>query len=259
MTHLKAIITEIERSSPEDGPGLRTVVFFKGCPLKCDWCHNPECISFEKQIMNYPEKCIGCGKCDEGCYSGAKVICGKEMTVNEIMAEILLDKPYYGKDGGVTFSGGEALAQPKMLKALIDLCKQNGIHTAIETSLYLYDEEIFKNIDFVMADLKLWDNDKHIKYTGVSNEIIKQNFKKLDGLGVPYIVRTPLIPSVTDSIENISAIRDFLKTLKNVRDYELLQYNPLGNSKLIALGLKPIDFSESKMTLKELERYADIH
>jgi pyruvate formate lyase activating enzyme len=119
MSEIKAIVTEIERSSFEDGPGLRTVVFFKGCPLHCKWCHNPECIKKEPQIMFYPEKCIGCGMCDKGCFAGAKVLCGKEMTDSEIFKQILLDKDYYAKDGGVTFSGGEPMLHPQMLKQLI--------------------------------------------------------------------------------------------------------------------------------------------
>ena len=106
-----SLITDIQRCSVHDGPGIRTTVFFKGCPLNCVWCHNPECISFDVEILSYPEKCIGCGMCDEGCFSGAKVVCGNEMTVEEIIKHIMLDKPYFGKDGGVTFSGGECLLQ----------------------------------------------------------------------------------------------------------------------------------------------------
>lgn len=106
-----SVVTDIERASVHDGPGIRTVVFFKGCPLKCAWCHNPECISPNPEMMFYPEKCIGCGQCEKGCYSGAKVMCGREMTDEEIMKEILSDRDYYGTDGGVTFSGGEPMMQ----------------------------------------------------------------------------------------------------------------------------------------------------
>ena len=158
MSDLKAIVTEIERSSFEDGPGLRTVVFFKGCPLHCKWCHNPECISPEPQMMFYPEKCIGCGLCEKGCFAGAKVLCGKEMTAEEIFSQILLDKDYYVKDGGVTFSGGEPMMQPQMLKSLILKCKSAGIKTAIETSLCIFDCEVLSQIDFVMADFKILDD-----------------------------------------------------------------------------------------------------
>lgn len=253
-----ALVTDIQGFSVHDGPGLRTTVFFKGCPMKCVWCHNPECISYEKEVMQYPEKCIGCGMCESGCYSGAKVICGKEMTAVEIFERILLDKPYYGTDGGVTFSGGEALSYPEILKEIIPLCKKEGIGTAIETALYLYDEEILSSVDLVMADFKIWDDAAHKKYTGVSNERIKENFRRLDALGVPFIVRTPLIPEITDSIENITSIRNFVKDFKNIIKYELLDYNPLGNSKAEALGKDTPKIKAQAKTVKEMKRYADL-
>ena len=248
-----SLITDIQRCSVHDGPGIRTTIFFKGCPLRCVWCHNPECISFDVEILNYPEKCIGCGVCDEGCFSGAKVVCGKEMTIEEIFKQIMLDKPYFGECGGVTFSGGEALAHPKMLNELIKLCKSENINTAIETSLYIYNEKILKQLDFVMADLKIWDDEKHKQYTGVSNVIIKENFKKLDNLNVPFVVRTPLIPNITDSVENISKIRAFVKNFKNIQDYELLEYNPLGESKNVALGKRKNNFGTPANSLETLK------
>ncbi len=253
-----ALVTDIQSCSMHDGPGIRTTVFFKGCPLKCIWCHNPECISYEKEILAYPEKCIGCGMCESGCYSGAKVVCGKEMTADDIMAQILLDKPYYGENGGVTFSGGEALSYPEMLKELIDRCKKEGISTAVETSLFPFDAEVLSSLDMVMADFKIWDDELHIKYTGVSNERIKENFKKLDELGVPFVVRTPLIPGITDSKENILNIKGFIKDFKNIQKYELLPYNPLGNSKLLALGKEEVVFEENQADIKELNIYADL-
>lgn len=255
----RSIVADIQRSSVHDGPGIRTTVFFKGCPLSCMWCHNPECIDPTPQIMHYPEKCIGCGLCDKGCFSGAKVICGKEMTAEEIFAEILLDKPNYGKTGGVTFSGGEPLVYPKILKELISLCKKDEINTAIETSLYLFDEEILRSVGFIMADIKIWDNGKHKKYTGVSNETIKENFKRLDTLNVPFVARTPIIPDINDTPEEISAIKDFLKRLKNITQYELLPYHPLGVSKQRALGITENRFEiPKKERMEELRRYADL-
>ena len=247
------IITDIQRASVHDGPGLRTTVFFKGCPLNCKWCHNPECISFEKQILQYPEKCIGCGMCDKGCFSGAKVLCGKEMTPKEILKEILLDKPYYASDGGVTFSGGEPFAQREVLEETIDLAKENGINCAVETSLVYFDERIFSKLDLVMADLKIWDDGLHKKYTGVSNKVIIENFKKLNSLGIPIIARTPIVPETEQGIPQISA---FLKELENVKQYELLPFHPLGETKRKALGLKKTEFSvPSKEYMKELDKY----
>lgn len=258
MSLIKGLITDITRASLHDGAGFRTTVFFKGCPLNCIWCHNPESISYEIETLLYPEKCIGCGMCDKGCYSGAKVVCGKEMTADEIMAQILIDKPYYGENGGVTFSGGEALTQPLILNELVDRCNKEGISTAIETSLYVFNEDIISKLSFVMADFKIWNDAEHIKYTGVSNRVIKENFQKLDSLNIPFIVRTPLIPGITDTPENISSIRDFIKNFKNITDYELLPYNPLGNSKLMALGKEPVIFNKNQTDIKDLIKYAQL-
>lgn len=253
---INGLIADIQRASIHDGDGVRTTVFFKGCPLSCRWCHNPECISFEKEILYYPEKCIHCGMCDKGCFSGARVVCGKSMTADEVLSEIMLDVPYYGDTGGVTFSGGEPFAQGKFLNACIDKCKENGINCAVETSLIYFDEEIFKKLDFVMADLKIWDSDLHKKYTGAGNEKIIENFENLNKLNIPIIARTPVIPEINQGIDKISA---FLKTLSNVRKYELLPYHPLGNSKRKALGQKADGFSvPSKEYMKELEKYAYI-
>ncbi|MBO5217973.1 MAG: 4Fe-4S cluster-binding domain-containing protein, partial [Clostridia bacterium] len=128
---VSGIITDITRGSTHDGPGLRTVVFTKGCPLSCKWCHNPECISPEPQTLLYPDKCIGCGMCDKGCFAGAKVKCGREMTVAEVMESVLADRGYYADKGGVTISGGEPMLQRAFTGALVDACKGEGIHTAV--------------------------------------------------------------------------------------------------------------------------------
>lgn len=237
---MKALIADIQRASVHDGPGIRTTVFFKGCPLNCAWCHNPECISFESQILQYPEKCIGCGMCEDGCFSGAKVVCGSQMTVQELLEQILLDRDYYGADGGVTFSGGEPMAQKAFLKEILSACKENGIHCAIETSLIIYDEETLSEMDYIMADLKIWDSKLHKTYTGVENTKIKENFIRLNGLGIPIEARTPVIPEIRQDIAEIS---EFLKKLENVKQYKLLPYHPLGGSKRQALGLMPDGFT----------------
>lgn len=250
---IKGIVTDIQRASVHDGPGLRTTVFFKGCPLRCAWCHNPECITFEPQILEYPEKCIGCGMCDEGCFTGAKVVCGKEMTSDEVLFQILLDKDYYEAEGGVTFSGGEPFSQPEFLSELIDKAKTAGIHCAVETSMVYYNEEIFKKLNLVMADLKIWDDALHKKYTGVSNERIKEHFVRLNELDVPIIARTPVIPEIKQGFGEISA---FMKSLNNVIKYELLPYHPLGEAKRIAMGQPQTGFTvPSKEYMKELEHY----
>lgn len=251
-----AIIADIQRSSIHDGPGLRTTVFLKGCPLKCEWCHNPECISPEPQILYYPEKCIGCGLCEKGCYSGAKVLCGKEMTGTELFDQIMLDYDYYGNDGGVTFSGGEPMMHKEFLKEIIHMCREKNIHCAIETSMIIYDESIFKSLNLIMADLKIWDDDLHKKYTGVSNIIIKENFEKLNTLGIPVIARTPVIPGIMQEIDKIGG---FLFGLKNVKKYELLPYHPLGVGKQHALGMQPGKFRiPSKKEMEEVNKYVFI-
>ena len=254
----KALVADIERASLSDGPGIRTTVFFKGCPLRCVWCHNPECISYEKEMLFYREKCIGCGKCEEGCFSGAKVVCGKEMSASEIFDDILLDAPYYGDLGGVTFSGGEALSYPEVLKEIISLCRQHSIRTCIETSLFLFEKDILADLDYVYADLKIWDDTLHRNDVGVSNEQIKRHFFMLDSLGVPFTVRTPVIPGINDDKDNIIQIAAFVSRLKNAEQYELLQYNPLGESKRRALGQPEFVPPSPRVPFKELIQYAKL-
>lgn len=255
----KTLISEIQRFSVHDGPGIRTTVFLKGCPLHCAWCHNPECISFEKQELFYPEKCIKCGKCAEGCYSGARAVCGREMRAEEVLEEILRDKSYYGTSGGVTISGGEPLAHPAFVGALLSLCAEHGIGCAIETSLYRFDADILSQIDVLMTDIKLWDSDAHRRYTGIGNEQILENLKRADNLGIPIIVRTPIVPSVNDTVENIKQTAAFLRTLKHVTKYELLPYHPLGLSKAQALAMEMNAFEiPTKEHMEELRVYADL-
>lgn len=253
---IKGLVADIQRASFHDGNGIRTTVFLKGCPLCCRWCHNPECISFEKEVMQYPEKCIGCGMCEKGCFSGAKVVCGKEMSAEEVFSEIVLDIPYFAGGGGITISGGEPMAQKEFVRELLEVCKNNGINCAMETSLIIYDEEIFKSLDCIMADLKIWDDELHKEYTGVSNKMIKDNFQKLNSLNIPIIARTPVIPRIDQEICKIS---EFLKKLDNVIKYELLPYHPLGISKAKALCKEFTEFEvPTAEYMKELEKYAFI-
>ena len=256
---MRTLVADIERCSTHDGPGLRTVVFLKGCPLNCAWCHNPECISFEAEELYYPEKCIGCGRCKEGCVAGARVICGRKMTVDEVFAEVLADRDYYGKKGGVTVSGGEPLAHPEFTRKLLYKCRNDGVGTAVETSMYRYDEDILTLCDYIMTDIKIYDSDTHRKYTGIGNEEILTNIKKADSLGVPMIVRTPVIPGVNDSADNIKQTADYIKTLKNAVKYELLPYHPLGLSKARALGREMTELSSpTNEKMEELRQYAYI-
>lgn len=231
---IKGRITNIQRCSVHDGPGIRTTVFLKGCNMNCKWCHNPETISFEKEMLFYPDRCIGCGNCEDGCFADAKVPCGRDVTVAEVAAEVLQDRPYYGADGGVTITGGEPMCQPAFTKALLTTLKQQGIHVAIESNMSLPYEKIqpiLQECDLVMADMKLWDNGLHKKYTDIDNSNIIANFEKLQALSIPLIVRTPVMAGINDTENEIAHIAQFLSRLPSLLYYELLPYHPLGLSK----------------------------
>ena len=196
------------------------------------------------QTLHYPDKCIACGGCADGCYTGARTLCGGEMTVEEVMKPILADKPYYGTDGGVTLTGGEPQMQPDFAAALTDACREQGISVAIETSMALYRPDLLAKMRLIMVDVKMWDDTRHREYTGVGNAAILENIRKADTLGVPILVRTPVIPTVNDRVEEIAAIRDFVKTLKHAVGYELLPYHPFGLDKAAAMGLDMPRFPE---------------
>ena len=274
---MKATIFNIERNSYVDGPGIRTTVFFKGCNLRCAWCHNPESQSAKPQMMFYKNKCTGCGKCKEKCPNNlelcelcgkctlycphdAREICGKEYTVDEVMREILKDKAFYDNSGGgVTFSGGESMLQIDFLEELLKACKQNGIHTAIDTAGYVpYEsfERVLPYTDLFLYDVKCYDSDKHIKYTGVSNEQILSNLEKLLKTGISVWVRIPIIPTVNDTEEEMLAIKSFLYSCRAPKKIELLPYHSMGENKYAALGKATQAFSipseEKMMQLKNI-------
>lgn len=290
-----ALITEIERFALNDGPGIRTSVFFKGCNMACKWCHNPETIRPRQDLHYYADKCIGCykcvyacpskaqkrinnehryfknicvrcGKCAEICYAGAMVLGGRKMTAEEVMEEIIQDKSYYRTSGGgVTLTGGEVLCQEEFAAELTAMCHQEGISVGIETNLnFPWDtiQDFIKSVDLVMCDIKLFDAEEHRKWTGADNERILGNITKLDASGIPYIVRTPLIPGATDQDTNIRAIAEFLANLsgKSRMYYELLNFNPLGSSKYESLGLKnPFQGTKPlpKSRVEELKKIAE--
>ncbi len=269
MGKMRGRITEIQRFSLNDGDGIRSTVFFAGCNMNCAWCHNPESIPTKPRLMHYAQNCIGCGmcadvcangvhnlgkmhkitrencvncrRCTELCFAGALKMSSREVEVDEIMREVRQDKPYYeSSGGGVTLSGGEVMMQPKFAEAVCDACLNEGIKVAIETNL-CYDldiaEPILKKMSLIMFDIKIFDSEEHKKHTGVDNSLILGNVKKLAGLGIPLIARTPLIPMMTDGDENLCAIAEFLRGLPNLKYWELLNFNPLGGVKYDALGL----------------------
>lgn len=238
-------IVSVQRCSIHDGPGVRTTVFVKGCQLNCAWCHNPESISFEKEEFYYPDKCIGCGKCAEGCFAGARVKCGEDVSVAQVMRDVNEDRPYYGDEGGITISGGEPLCQPAFTMAILDACRAAGIKTAMESNLCVPArvlEPFLGKLDLLMADCKFWSPQLHEKWTGHTNELTKQNFSSASDAGIPIIMRTPVIPGVNADPDEIRAVARFAASLPTLMYYELLTYHPLGVSKAIALGQKQTRF-----------------
>ena len=268
-----AIIFDIQRNSYVDGPGIRTTVFFKGCNLKCAWCHNPESQNPKREMLFYKDKCIGCGKCKEKCPNSlekcdfcekctifcpqnAREICGREYTAEEVLKIILKDKSFYdASGGGVTFSGGECMLQIDFLEEILRLCKENGIHTAVDTAghvPYDYFERILPYTDLFLYDVKCLDSEKHKKFVGVSNARILENLEKLLAAGASVLVRIPVIPEVNDSAEEMKAVSAFLRKGNNSPRVELLPYHRMGEHKYTALGKEATLFevpSEEKMAL----------
>ena len=269
---MTGMIFNIQRFCTDDGPGIRTTVFFKGCNLRCAWCHNPESQAHDAQIMFYPDKCVGCGKCKEKCphalekcdkcgtcafycIHGARELCGKEYSSSEVMSEVLKDTPYYeSSDGGVTFSGGECMLQIDFLCELLKECKEAGIHTSVDTAghiPYEYFEKILPYTDLFLYDVKCFDSEKHKKYTGVGNGLILKNLEQLLKIGKPLWVRIPIIPSVNDTEDEIRSILSFINTHGKAERVELLPYHALGEHKYAAIGKDVQTFSapdDEKMT-----------
>ncbi len=242
---MKALICDIKRFAVHDGNGIRTTVFFKGCPLKCVWCHNPESIDFKPQLAFYENKCIGCGECKrqdftvDNCLGDAKLLYGKETTVEELLPQLLEDRDFYETSGGgVTLSGGECLCQADFCAELLKLLKKEGINTAVDTCGFVAKESIDKVLpytDIFLYDIKAIDEDVHIKCTGQSNKIILENIKYIDSLGKPIEVRIPYVPEYnTDQIEKIA---EFLSTLKNIKAVKVLPYHNYAGSKYVALNM----------------------
>ena len=230
----KGLIFDIKRFSVNDGPGIRTTIFFKGCPLSCWWCHNPEGISPEIEEVYLTEKLDG------RQYKRKKQV-GTYVTVGELLREIEKEKIFYETSGGgVTFSGGEPLLQYEFLLKLTDACSSLGIHTCLDTTGYIAPEifnTILNRFDLFLFDIKTIDNDKHIKYTGVSKDNILVNLRSLSEAGKKFVVRFPVIPGMNDDEKNISEMKHLLSSLNSEnKELHLLPYHAIASGKYQRFG-----------------------
>ncbi len=262
-------IFDIQRFSVHDGPGIRTTVFMKGCPLRCRWCHNPEGLLMIPQLQFFKEKCISCRRCGnrslfsdaEKCPTEALTVCGHTVSEEEILGEILKDRIFYGETGGVTFSGGECLLQADFVSEVLSLAKGAGIHTAVDTCGYVPWSSIEKTLpfcDLYLYDIKCINPDKHKQYTGVDNTQILQNIKKLSQSDKEIWIRIPIIPDFNNSESEIEAIASFVSELKNITQVTLMPYHSLGASKYETLGLTYQFDTALKITEGELSFFKQI-
>ena len=289
---MKGRIFDIQRFSTHDGPGIRTTVFFKGCPLRCRWCHNPEGLRPEPQIAFAPDRCIACGDCaaacPEGahrleraaagravhafdrarcrscgtcaaaCASGALETVGREIEAEDVLREVLRDRVFYETSGGgLTLSGGEPLLQPAFAAALLRAAKAEGLHTAVETSGFAPWKDLDAlagSVDLFLYDIKETDPERHREFTGVPNESILGNLRKLHAGGARIALRCPIIPACNDREDHFAGIAALMRELPGLAETELLAYHPLGQGKGARLGAEPPASLPASMPDREASR-----
>ncbi len=264
-------IFDIQRFSIHDGPGIRTTIFMKGCPLRCVWCHNSEGIDAGPLLSFLPDRCIGCGycfrvcpneahqmqdgrhlldrarcvvcgKCAEECYAGALEIVGREATVEQVMQDVLSDRPFYETSGGgMTLSGGEPLMQIDFAEALLRVAKEEKLHNAIETCghvTFARFERVMPLTDLFLYDIKETDPGRHVEFTGVSTELIIANLRKLHEAGASVLLRLPVVPGLNDRKEHFRRVADLARKLPGLLGLEVMPYHRLGTSKRERFGIE---------------------
>ncbi len=263
-------IFDIKRFAVHDGPGIRTTIFLKGCSLQCQWCHNPESINSQPELMLHTRRCISCdtcltvcptgahqktergertfdrgrcdlcGRCVASCYAEALVMVGRRVSVDDVMAVVREDAPFYERSGGgVTLSGGEPLVQGDFTVALLSQCQAEGFHTAIDTCgnvKWRVINRVLPYVDLVLYDVKHISPHQHKRYTGASNRLILNNLRRLCNCGVHVEIRMPIIPTINDSQKTIESTARYLGSLNNITAVRLLPYHRLAGSKYQSLG-----------------------
>lgn len=284
---LTADIFNIQHFSLNDGAGIRTVIFFKGCPLDCKWCHNPESKKKERELSFLKNKCVLCGKCEKicknsvhkikqgvhyidrnscmkcgkcvkDCLNSALCILGRKYTIDEIMKELSTDDIFFGEEGGVTFSGGEPFFQMDALYELLKECKKKGYSTCIETSGFTRKENIQKAAEYTdcfLYDYKISNEAEHEKFIGADNKIILQNLEILEKVKASVILRCPIIPGVNDKKEHFECIAKTANKYLCIKSIEIMPYHPLGISKASQIGEKSIFDNKDFLNKKSIEEY----